>query len=107
MSNQIKKFSSIFAGPNYEDQNKEIYILVCIDRFSKYPTAKIVKNPNAPNVESFLLKYFRLHRIPRQIRLDQPRYLIGNTVKTLCENNSIEILAARKKGSEQLDLSRD
>ena len=83
-----------FKGPNYDGQIKGIYILVCIDRFSKHPTAKIVKNSNATNVERFLLKYFRIHGVPRQIRLDQSRCLIGNTVKTLCENNNMELIAA-------------
>ena len=34
-----------FAGPIFDGQSKERYILLCIDRFSKYPSAKIVKKP--------------------------------------------------------------
>ena len=83
-----------FAGPIFDGQSKERYILLCIDRFSKYPSAKVVKNPNATKVKRFLLKDFRLHGIPRQIRLDQARCSIGNTVKTLCEDNNIELIAA-------------
>ena len=75
-----------FAGPIYDGQKKEIYIFVCIDRFSNCPTAKFLKKtPNAPNVERFLLKYFRIHKIPLQIRLDRARWLLGNTAKILCE----------------------
>ena len=96
--------SDNFAGPIYNGQNKVIYILVCIDRFSKYPTAKIVKNPNAPNVERFSLKYLKLHGIPRQIRLDQAICSIGNTVKTFCENNNVELIAAPTKRLRAIGL---
>ena len=87
-----------FAGLIYDGQKKEIYILVCIDRFSKYSSAKIVKkNPNATNSERFLLKYFKLHGTPRQIRLDQARCLICNAVKTLCEDRNMELIVAPAK----------
>ena len=93
-----------FAGPVYDSQNKEIYILVCIDRISKYQTAKIVSNPNAPNVERSLLKYFGLHGVPRQIRLDQVRCLIGNAVETLCEISNVEIKAAPEEKHRVIGL---
>ena len=33
-----------FAGPLSDELNKDEYILVAIDRWSKYPTAKVVSN---------------------------------------------------------------
>ena len=34
------------------------------------------------------------HGIPRSIRLDQVKCLVGNQVKTLCYKNSIELIEA-------------
>ena len=39
-----------FAGPIINEKEHEIYILTCIDRFSKYPSAEVFENANASNV---------------------------------------------------------
>ena len=46
------------------------YILLCIDRFTKFPSAKIVNNTSTKKVISFLNDYFHLHGFPRKIRVD-------------------------------------
>ena len=43
------------------------YILLCIDRFTNFPSAKIVNNTPANNVISFLNEYCHLHGFPRKI----------------------------------------
>ena len=70
-----------FAGPINNEKEHEIYILTCIDRFSKYPSAEIFENANASNVIKFLDKYIHTHGVPRSVRIDQARCLIGNQVK--------------------------
>ena len=42
-----------FAGPINNVKEHEIYILRCIDRFSKYPSAEIFDNANESNVIKF------------------------------------------------------
>ena len=38
--------------------------------------------------------YIETHGIPRSIRLDQAKCLVGNQVKTFCNKNNIEIIEA-------------
>ena len=72
-----------FAGPINNEKEHEIYILTCVDRFSKYPSAEIVENANAMNVKKFLNNYIHTHGVPRSLRIDQARCLIGIQVKKL------------------------
>ena len=47
---------------------------------------------NGPIILKFLVLYTENHGIPRSIRLDQAKCLIGNQIKTFCNKNSIEII---------------
>ena len=40
-----------FGGPINDGQGREVYFLACIDRFSKFPTLKLVTNANGPKIE--------------------------------------------------------
>ena len=71
-----------------------MYFLACIDRFSKFPTLKLVTHANGPNIEKFLNKYIAQHGVPRNIRLDQARCLKGNKVKLLCAKHNINLIYA-------------
>ena len=66
-----------FGGPNYNEKNQEIYILACIDRFLKFPTAEVFDRANADNILKFLQEDVLLHGIPCSIRLDQARCQTG------------------------------
>ena len=46
-----------FRGPITNEKDKDIYFLACIDRYSKYPTARIFENANGANVVKFLRNY--------------------------------------------------
>ena len=83
-----------FEGPIFDEKNKEVYFLAAIDRFPKYPTAYMYEKANGPNVLKFLDMYIATHGIPRSIRLDQAKCLIGHQVKTFCNKNNIEIIEA-------------
>ena len=73
-----------FAGPINNEKEHEIYILTCIYRFSKYPSVEIFENAKASNVIRFLDNYIHTHGVPRSLRIDQVRCLIGNQVKNFC-----------------------
>ena len=60
-----------FARPINNEKDHEIYILTCIDRFSKYPSAEIFDNANASNVIKLLDYYIHIHGVPRSLRTDQ------------------------------------
>ena len=72
----------------------EVYFLAAIDLFSKHPTACIYDKTNGPIVIKFLDMYIENHRIPRSIRSDQAKCLVGNQVKTFCNKNNIDIIEA-------------
>ena len=73
-----------FAGPINNEKGHEIFILTCNDIFSKYPSAEIFDNAKAYNVIKFLDSYIQTHGVPRSLRIDQARCLIGNQVKNFC-----------------------
>ena len=70
---------------------REVYFLACIDRFSKFPTLKLVTNANGPNIGNFLIKYIG---VPLNIRLDQASCLKGNKVQHLCARHNINLINA-------------
>ena len=83
-----------FGGPILNDQDKDIYFLTCIDRYSKYPTVRIFEKANSANVVKFLRDYAYTHGIPRTIRLDQATCLVGKQVTNYCTENNINIIHA-------------
>ena len=85
----IQEIQIDFGGPIFDEKGNEIYFLAAIDRFSKYPSACIYDKANGPNVLTFLDRYIENHGIPRSIRLDQAKCLVGNQVKTLCNKKKI------------------
>ena len=83
-----------FGGAITNEKDHDIYILACIDRFSKFPTIEVFEKANGPNVLKFLDDYIHIHGVPRNIRLDQARCSIGYKVKNFCKQHNINILPA-------------
>ena len=59
-----------FAGPLQDEKGKKVFILVAVDRFSKFPSALLTKNTGSKKVVKFLEAYIRIHGIPNSIRTD-------------------------------------
>ena len=55
-----------FAGPLDAGCVNNKYILLCIDRYTKFPSAKIVNDTSTRNVISFLNDYCHLHGFPKK-----------------------------------------
>ena len=79
---------------NNERKDHEIYMSTCIDRFSQYQSAEIFDNANASNVIKFLDYYIQIYGVPRSLRIDQARCLIGNQVQKCCTKNNITLMPA-------------
>ena len=58
-----------FAGPLPDKLN--IYVLVAIDKWSKFPTAKVVTNTTADVTNKFMQRYISNKGVPRRLRCDQ------------------------------------
>ena len=53
-----------FAGPLPDELNRDAYILVAIDKWSKFPTAKVVTNTTADIAIKFMQRYVSSNGVP-------------------------------------------
>ena len=60
-----------FAGPLPDELNRDAYILVAIDNWSKFPSAKVVSNTTADIAIKFMQRYISNNGVPRRLRCDQ------------------------------------
>ena len=60
-----------YAGPLPDSAGNNIYILVAIDRYSKYPSAMIIRSTGGRKIIKFLTSYNQLHSIPKSIKTEQ------------------------------------
>ena len=81
-----------FAGPVDASWGNNKYILLCIDRYTKFPSAKIVNNTSTRNVISFLNDYCDLHGFPRKIGVDHGSCFLSHDFKNFCDKFNIEII---------------
>ena len=82
----------------------EVYFLADLDRFSEYLATCIYEKANGPNVLKILDMYVENQGVPRSIRLDQAKCLIGNQVKTFCKKNNFQIIDAPVKDHGAIGL---
>ena len=72
--------------------NKKNYILVCVERFSKFPSAQITSSTSAKSIINLLIKYIAVHGIPRTIRTDQGSGFISKEVRKFCQEQNINVI---------------
>ena len=81
-----------FTGKlNHKKLNEEHQILIAIDRFSKWPTAKICKSLETKEVLTFLKQNFNLYEIPEKIKTDKGGAFIAKEYRDFCKSKNIEI----------------
>ena len=83
-----------FAGPLPDENDKEVYILVGIDRFSRFPYAKDVANNRADTIIPFMQNQIVNHRHPRNIRCDQAQGFRAKKFLIYCKTNHIKLIFA-------------
>ena len=59
-----------FAGPLPDELNRDAYILVAIDKWSKFPTAKVVSNTTADIAIQFMRRCISNNGVPRKLKCD-------------------------------------
>ena len=79
-----------FAGPIKSKTRGDVYILVAIDRFSKWPTAQICKSTDTRTVLKFLTKYFTYNGTPQCIRTDNGSCFKSNEFKQFCDSENVK-----------------
>ena len=58
-----------FTRPLPDESNRDAYILVAIDKWSKLPTAKVVTNTTADVAIKFMQRYTSNNWVPRRLRV--------------------------------------
>ena len=114
------------AGPILDDKGVKIFLLVAIDRFSKFPTVIITKITGAKKVTKFLESYIRIHGLPHSIRTDHGSGFKNDLLQQFCSSRGIKHILSpvgdhrgsglvermiqtirRKLGTAKLDLNFD
>ena len=69
-----------FWGPiNYLNESQK-YVLVAVDRFSRWPSAMVYGNNQSDKILKFLKSYITNHGVPRKIHVDQ-----GTSLRVFCQ----------------------
>ena len=82
-------------GPITDEKHKDSYILVSVDRFSRYPHAKVYHNCDTDTAIEYLEKYIKFHGIPRNIRCDQAQAFKSRHFEIFCNNHNIKLILAQ------------
>ena len=81
-----------FCGPiNYLNESQK-FVLVAVDRFSRWPSAMVCGNNRSDKIMKFLKSYITNHGVPRKIHVDKGMGFMSNEVKSFCNGEGIEII---------------
>ena len=90
MSEPNQEIQLDFAGPIKSKTRGNVYVLVAVDRFSKWPTAQICKNTDSRTVLKFLTKYCSDNGTLRSKRTDNGTCFNRNEFKEFCNRENIK-----------------
>ena len=74
------------------DQNRRFYILLSMDRYSKWPAASLCKTTHGETVIKFLEQHCNLNGIPKTIRTNKATAFIGRQFRNFSKNKFIKII---------------
>ena len=77
-----------FAGPIKSKSRGDVYILVAVDRFSKWPTAQVCKSADTRTVLKFLIEYFTNNG--QCIRTDNGSCFKSSEFKKFCTDENMK-----------------
>ena len=80
-----------FIGP-IRFKQRRFYILISIDRYSRWPAACICEAPTVKTAKTFLEQYILLIGIPQKIRTDKGTAFTGNEFRTACKKLNIKLI---------------
>ena len=80
LTKSIKKINLDFAGPLDKNWGTSKYLLLSIDRFPKFPSAKVVKNTSTNFF--FVIDYCNLHGLSNSIKVDYGSCFLYTILKT-------------------------
>ena len=84
-----------FAGPiPFKDNALSNYILVTVDRLSRYPHAEVFNNCDSKTAIEYFDSYCKVHGIPRSIQCDQAQAFKAREFEIYCKNKNIKLILA-------------
>ena len=84
-----------FGGPiPIKDNIKSNYILVTVDRLSRYPHAEPFNNCDTKTVIDYLDSYYKVLGIPRSIRCNQAQSFKAKEFGIYCKHKNIKLILA-------------
>ena len=87
-----------FWGPIRYLNESSKYVLVAVDRFSRWPSPMICGNNKHDKVLKFIKQYIPHHGVPRKIFMDQGSSFTLKAVKSFCNSAAIEIVYSPVSG---------
>ena len=85
-----KEIQLDFDDPIKSKTRGDVYILIAVDRFTKWPTAKNCKNTDSRTVVKFLTKYCSDNGTPKIIRTDNGSCFKSQEFKNYCNGENIQ-----------------
>ena len=79
-----------FIGP-MRNKHQKFYILLAIDRYSKWPTASMCRTPNGRTVIKFIKQLIMIHGTPKSIRTDKGTAFTGSLFQNYCTSKYITV----------------
>ena len=83
-----------FRGPLPDELNRDAYILVAMDKGSKFTAAKVVSNTTADIAIKFMQRYVSNNGVPRKLRCDQAQTFRAEKFQFFCNSNNLKLLFA-------------
>ena len=84
-----------FAGPiPFKDNALPNYILVTVDRLSRYPRLEVFNNCDSKSAIEYLDSYSKVHGISRSIRCDLAQAFKAREIEIYCKNKNIKLILA-------------
>ena len=80
-----------FIGP-IRFKHRRFYILISIDRYSRWPAACICEASTGKTAKIFLHQYILLNGIPQVIRTDKGIAFTGKEFRQMCKNLHIKLI---------------
>ena len=80
-----------FIGP-IRFKHRRLYILISIDRYSRWPAACICEAPTSKTAKIFLEQNILLKGIPQTIRTDKGTAFIEREFRQMCKNLNIKMI---------------
>ena len=91
VNNPNEEIQLDFIGPITDNQSR-FFILLSIDRYSKWPAASCCKHTDGETAVKFFEQFIQLNGIPKTIRTDKAAAFTGRLFRDFCKKRYIKLI---------------